>query len=56
MATGFIRQAILQQFIRQKLISSIDSIEFKEAKTQSGLSFLPEGEWHELGLLFFITF
>lgn len=55
--TGSINPAhehFISNLIRQKLISSIDSIEYKEhTNAKRFILFLPEGEWHELGLLFY---
>jgi len=55
--TGSINPAqehFISNLIRQKLVSSIDSIEFKENRNNKKfMLFLPEGEWHELGLLFY---
>lgn len=55
--TGAINPAqehFISNLIRQKLISSIDSVEFNEhAKTKRFVLFLPEGELHEMGLLFY---
>lgn len=55
--TGAINPAhehFISNLIRQKLIVSIDGIEFKPAqKYKKFMLFLPEGELHELGLLFY---
>jgi MerR family transcriptional regulator, light-induced transcriptional regulator len=55
--TGSINPAqehFISNLVRQKLISSIDSIDFKENQNaKKFMLFLPEGEWHELGLLFY---
>jgi DNA-binding transcriptional MerR regulator len=55
--TGSINPAqehFISNLIRQKLVGSIDSIEFKENRNHKKfMLFLPEGEWHELGLLFY---
>jgi MerR family transcriptional regulator, light-induced transcriptional regulator len=55
--TGSINPAqehFMTNLIRQKLISSIDTIDFKaNTNNQRFILFLPEGEWHELGLLFY---
>jgi MerR family transcriptional regulator, light-induced transcriptional regulator len=55
--TGSINPAqehFISNLVRQKLVSSIDSIEFKENRNNKKfMLFLPEGEWHELGLLFY---
>jgi len=55
--TGSINPAqehFMSSLIRQKLISSVDSVEPNVLKTSKRfVLFLPEGEWHELGLLFY---
>jgi DNA-binding transcriptional MerR regulator len=55
--TGAINPAhehFISNLIRQKLIVSIDGIEFKPAqKYKKFMLFLPEDELHELGLLFY---
>lgn len=38
--------------IRQKLITAIDGLPLSEPQSDSWLLFLPEDEWHDLGLLF----
>lgn len=48
------REHFVSNLIRQKLIVAIDSqINSSTEKTKNFLLFLPEGEMHELGLLFF---
>jgi MerR family transcriptional regulator, light-induced transcriptional regulator len=55
--TGSINPAqehFISNLVRQKLISSIDSIDFKENRnSRKFMLFLPEGELHEIGLLFY---
>jgi MerR family transcriptional regulator, light-induced transcriptional regulator len=55
--TGAINPAqehFISNLIRQKLIASIDSISVQEeTSARSFLLFLPEGELHEIGLLFY---
>jgi MerR family transcriptional regulator, light-induced transcriptional regulator len=53
--TGHIMPAqehFVSNIIRQKLIVAIDSIETHPVETSKALLFIPEGEHHELGLLF----
>lgn len=53
--TGHINPAqehLVSNLIRQKLITAIDQAGSPIAKEQTFLLFLPEGEYHELGLLF----
>jgi MerR family transcriptional regulator, light-induced transcriptional regulator len=48
------REHFINNFVRQKSVSSIDSIECKENRNnRKFMLFLHEGEWHELGLLFY---
>jgi DNA-binding transcriptional MerR regulator len=55
--TGNINPAqehFISNLIRQKLIVAIDDLPVLKTKdSKSFMLFLPEGEWHELGLLFF---
>lgn len=47
------QEHFISGLIRQKLLAAIDNfgVEYKE-NTKKFLLFLPEGEWHEIGLLF----
>ena len=54
--TGTITPAhehFISNLIRQKLITSIASLPIAPKKSRKAILFLPEGELHELGLLFF---
>jgi DNA-binding transcriptional MerR regulator len=55
--TGVINPAqehFVSNLIRQKMVVAIDSeITFDHRNYKNFILFLPEGEWHELGLLFF---
>jgi MerR family transcriptional regulator, light-induced transcriptional regulator len=54
--TGTITPAhehFISNLIRQKLISSIAVLPLKPKRNKKALLFLPEGELHEIGLLFF---
>jgi methanogenic corrinoid protein MtbC1 len=43
----------LSNLIRQKMISQIDKLDVKvDVKKPTFLLFLPDGEWHEIGILF----
>lgn len=46
------QEHLVSNLIRQKLISGIESINNRVKINKSVLLFLPEGEYHELGLLF----
>lgn len=48
------QEHFISSLIRQKLLSAIDTIpkEQLNQKTIKAIFFLPEGEWHEIGLLF----
>lgn len=46
------QEHLVSNLIRQKLIVGIDKIVIDEKSNKSVLLFLPEGEFHELGLLF----
>jgi DNA-binding transcriptional MerR regulator len=46
------QEHLVTNIIRQKLISGIESMHVRIKSGQKGLLFLPEGEHHELGLLF----
>lgn len=46
------QEHLVSNLIRQKLIVGIDTARSRVQKKQSALLFLPEGEHHELGLLF----
>jgi MerR family transcriptional regulator, light-induced transcriptional regulator len=39
-------------FIRKKLMAAIDGLPFPQQKDKKFLLFLPENEWHDVGLLF----
>jgi DNA-binding transcriptional MerR regulator len=47
------QEHFITHIIRQKLISEIDKLEFTSDKTITYILYLPENEWHELGLLFY---
>jgi DNA-binding transcriptional MerR regulator len=55
--TGHVNPAqehFITNLVRQKVIVAIDNLfNTEKANTKHFLFFLPEGEWHELGLLFF---
>jgi DNA-binding transcriptional MerR regulator len=42
----------ISNLIRQKMIVAIDSLSLPHRDAKCVLQFLPEGEWHEIGLLF----
>lgn len=46
------QEHLVTQVIRQKLISAIDKIPYEPGNTVDVLMFLPEGEQHELGLMY----
>ena len=46
------QEHLISNIIRQKLIKAIDEIPTETKKAVKGLLFLPEGEFHELGLLY----
>lgn len=58
--TGNINPAqehFVSNLIRQKLIVAIDNlVEYPNQKSKNFILFLPDGEWHELGLLFYTYF
>jgi len=58
--TGNINPAqehFVSNLIRQKLIVAIDNLaEYPNPKAKNFVLFLPDGEWHELGLLFYTYF
>jgi len=58
--TGNINPAqehFVSNLIRQKLIVAIDNlVEYPNLKAKNFVLFLPDGEWHELGLLFYTYF
>jgi DNA-binding transcriptional MerR regulator len=58
--TGNINPAqehFVSNLIRQKLIVAIDNlVEYPNQKAKNFILFLPDGEWHELGLLFYTYF
>ena len=47
------QEHLVTSLIRSKLIAEIEAIEFPCEAKKTALLFLPEGEFHELGLLFF---
>lgn len=47
------QEHLITGLIRSKLICAIDSIDYPEDSNKTAVLFLPEGEYHELGLLFF---
>lgn len=47
------QEHMVTNLIRSKLICAIENLEYPTKAKQSALLFLPEGEFHELGLLFF---
>ena len=54
--TGTITPAhehFISNLIRQKIITAIAALPFPRKKTKKAILFLPEGELHEIGLLFF---
>jgi MerR family transcriptional regulator, light-induced transcriptional regulator len=46
------QEHLATNIIRQKLIAAIDNIKIKVTKDSTFLLFLPDGEFHEIGLLF----
>jgi MerR family transcriptional regulator, light-induced transcriptional regulator len=48
------QEHFISSLIRQKLLAAIDTIPKEKLNTQKkkAIFFLPEGEWHEIGLLF----
>lgn len=58
--TGNINPAqehFISNLIRQKLIVAIDNLpEYQNHNAKNFILFLPDGEWHELGLLFYSYF
>lgn len=46
------QEHFISNLIRQKLIVAIDSLPMTSPTAKRALLFLPENEWHELGLLF----
>lgn len=51
------QEHFVSNLIRQKLIVAIDNlVEYPSASSKSFVLFLPDGEWHELGLLFYTYF
>lgn len=58
--TGNINPAqehFISNLIRQKLIVAIDDLpEYRNYNSKNFVLFLPDGEWHELGLLFYSYF
>ena len=47
------QEHLITSLIRSKLIMEIESMKFPFDSDRSAILFLPEGEFHELGLLFF---
>ena len=47
-----VQEHFISNLIRQKLIVAIDGIPIPTPKSKSAILFLPENEYHELGLLF----
>lgn len=48
------QEHFISNLIRQKLIVAIDDLpEYNNSDTKKFILFLPDGEWHELGLLFY---
>ncbi len=47
------QEHFVTNIFRQKLIAEIDKIEYNNKKSATMLFFLPEGELHEMGLLFY---
>ena len=47
------QEHFITHIIRQKIITEIDKLEFVSDKRVTYILYLPENEWHELGLLFY---
>jgi len=47
------QEHFISNIIRQKVISSYDKLPIPDKNQEAVLLFLPENEWHELGLLFY---
>jgi DNA-binding transcriptional MerR regulator len=47
------QEHFISNLIRQKVISEIDKLGIPDKSATSALLFLPEHDWHELGLLFY---
>jgi methanogenic corrinoid protein MtbC1 len=47
------QEHFISNLIRQKVISEIDKLGIPDKSSTSALLFLPEHDWHELGLLFY---
>jgi len=47
------QEHLITSLIRSKLITEIESMDYPSSSEKSAILFLPEGEFHELGLLFF---
>lgn len=47
------QEHFISNLIRQKLISQIDALDIPSAEQPAVMLFLPEHEWHEIGLLFY---
>lgn len=51
------QEHFISNLIRQKLIVAIDNlVEYPNLNAKNFILFLPDGEWHELGLLFYTYF
>lgn len=51
------QEHFISNLIRQKLIVAIDNlVEYPNINAKNFILFLPDGEWHELGLLFYTYF
>ncbi len=47
------QEHFISNLIRQKLIVSLDSFKSRLTEDKTLIAYLPEGEWHELGLLYY---
>ena len=47
------QEHFISNLIRQKVITEIDKLGIPDKGSQSALLFLPEHDWHEIGLLFY---
>lgn len=48
-----VQEHLISSLIRSKIITAIEQLPFPKSANKKALLFLPEGEYHELGLLFF---
>jgi len=48
-----LHEHLITNLIRGKLVKAIDDLDFPSSASKSALLFLPEGEYHEIALLFF---